>query len=456
MTVGRLAKRHQKHKMDELAERMLEQARRAGAAEAEVWVQESTQFSTRMRQGTVETLTEATTRALHLRVFVDQRVARASTSDLRGETLTGLVQRAVERSWQANRDPFAGLPEDTSRPPSADELSLYDPHLETLTAAEKIGLARATEEIGLRLDPRVRNSGGASFHSSRGQVWLANTRGFRGHYRATSCSLALHLLGQEASSDAQVSDYWYSAVRHKDKLESPEQVARTTVERVRRHFGARKLATQEAPVVFEPLLAAELLSDFFAAVTGEAIYLRRSFLAEALGERVAAEGVTIVDDGLRPGGLGTRPFDREGVASRHTQVVEEGVLCNYLCGSYAARKLRRSSTGNGTGDGEAPTNFYLAAGPHAPEAIVGSVKRGLYVTRLLGQGVNLVTGDYSRGAFGLWIENGQFAYPVHEVTISGNLRRMLEEMEMVGTDLEFRDQFAAPTIKIAAMTVAGT
>lgn len=439
-----------------LAERMLEQARAAGADDAEVFLNESTQFSTRVRQGTVETVTEATTRALHLRVFLDQRVARASASDLRPETLSGLLERALERARAANQDPFAGLPEGTAGAPSGDGLALYDPALEALGPEEKIALARQTEEIGLRLDPRVRNSGGAGFSVARGQVWLGNTRGFRGSYRASSCSLGLHLLGQEAGSGAQVSDYWFSAARQRAKLESPEQVARRTVERVQRHFGARKVATQEVPVVLEPLLAAELLSDLFAAVSGEAVYLRRSFLMHALGEKVAAEGVTIVDDGLLPSGLGTRPFDREGVASQRTLVVENGVLRNFLCGSYSARKLKRKTTGNGTGNGEAPTNFYLAAGRTPPEEIVRSVERGLYVTRLIGQGVNLVTGDYSRGAFGLWIERGKFVYPVHEVTISGNLRHMLKGMELVGTDLDFRDQFAAPTVKIAAMTVGGT
>ena len=439
-----------------LAERMLAQARAAGAEDAEVHLSESTRFSTRVRQGTVETVTEATTRGVSLRVFLDQRVARAGASDLRPDTLEGLVRRAVERARLANQDPYAGLPDEFPAPPPAESLNLYDPALETLPADEKIALARDTEAIGLKLDPRVKNSGGAGFSTSRGRVWLVNTRGFAGTYRSSSCSLGLYLLGQEPGKAAQVSDYWYSAARQRAKLETPEQVARRTVERVCRHFGARKVQTQEAPVVFEPLLAAELLADVFAAVTGEAIYLRRSFLVDTLGERIAAAGITLLDDGLRPGGLGTRPFDREGVAAQRTLVIENGVLKNYLCGSYSARKLGRRSTGNGTGDGEAPTNFYLAAGPHAPEAIVASVERGLYVTRLIGQGVNLVTGDYSRGAFGLWIENGQLSYPVHEVTISGNLRRMLEGMEMVGSDLDFRDAFAAPTVKISAVTIAGT
>jgi PmbA protein len=240
------------------------------------------------------------------------------------------------------------------------------------------------------------------------------------------------------------------------KLDSPEQVARITVERVRRHFGARKVSTQEVPVVFEPVVAAELLSDLFGAVTGEAVYRRRSFLANVREQKVAAEDVTLVDDGLLPGGLGTRPFDVEGVASQRTVVIEKGRLRNYLCGCYSAKKLGGKSTGNGAGNGEAPTNFYLDAGTYPTQAIVRSVPRGLYVTRLIGQGVNLVTGDYSRGAFGLWIEQGQLTYPVHEITVSGNLRQILEGVEMIGCDLEFRDQFAAPTIKVSSMTVSGT
>lgn len=438
-----------------LAEKTLQEARQAGADDAEVHFQEVARFATRVRHGITETLTEATSRALSLRLFVDQRMARASTSDLRDSVIAGLARRAVERTKLANQDPYSGLADSTSPAPSADKLELYDPNLERLPASEKISLAHEAERIGLQLDSRIRNSGGATFHTSRGRVLLANTRGVSGQYRASSCSLGLHLLGEDGQNNEQVSDYWYSAARHRDRLDSPEEIARVAVERVRRHFGARKVATQEAPVVLEPILAAELLSDLFGAVTGEAVYLRRSFLAEALGQQVASQEVTIVDDALKPGCLGTRPFDGEGVAAQTTTVVDRGVLRNFLCGSYSARKLKRKPTGNGTGNGESPTNFYLQAGKHDAGAILATVDRGLYLTRILGQGVNLVTGDYSRGAFGLWIEKGQLAYPVHEITISGNLRQMLLGIEMVGRDLDFRDQFAAPTIKIASMTIGG-
>lgn len=442
--------------LEALAERLVERAQALGADQSEVLVSESSNLSTSVRLGTVETLTQATSRSLALRVFVGPRMARGASSDLSWETLESLARGAIERARLASEDPCAGLADDSLPLPAAETLDLHDPELEAFGPEEAIAQAREAERVGLALDPRVNNSAGASFRVSRGTIWQANSRGFRGSFRQSAASLAIELLGQSERDTAQVSDYWYTAARARRRLESPEQVARVAVERVRRQFGARKIPTEEVPVILEPLVAAELLSDLFGAVCGELVYLKSSFLADSLGQQVAAERVTVIDDGLLPGGLGTRPFDREGVAARRTVVIENGVLKNFLCSSYSARKLGLPLTGNGAGNGEVPTNFYLVAGAEVPEAILHSFERGLYVTRLMGQGVNLVTGDYSRGAFGLWIEGGEFVHPVHEVTISGNLREMLKGIEAVGNALDVRDQFAAPTIKIAALTVAGS
>jgi len=438
-----------------LAQRLLAHAREQGADQSEVWLQESTQLSATVRLGLVEELRQATSRALSLRVFLGQRVARATASDLSWETLDPLVRRAIARARLVSEDPFAGLPEHSASFPSPETLALYDPEFERLGPEQAIARARETERIGLSLEPRVRNSSGASFCAVCSAVWGANSRGFCGHFRQSAASLQVTLLGQSGSDAAQVSDYWYSVARHLAQLESCEAVARQAVARVRRHFGACKLATRQVPVVFEPLTAAELLADLFGAVCGELVYLKRSFLAESRGQQVAAEHVTLVDDGLLPGGLGTRPFDREGVAAQRTIVIQKGVLKNFLCSAYAARKLGLAATGNGTDDGEAPTNFYLLPGSTSPEEILRSADHCLYVTRLLGRGVNLVTGDYSRGAFGLWVEQGEIVHPVHEITISGNLRQMLAGVEQVGNDLDLRGQFGAPTLKLAAMTVAG-
>jgi len=256
-------------------------------------------------------------------------------------------------------------------------------------------------------------------------------------------------------------DYWYTVGRRAAALETPEAVGRKAAQRVLRKLGARKVSTCQVPVVFDPETARSLLSHIFDAVRGDAIYRSASFLTGKLQQKIANENITILDDGLRPGGFGSRPFDGEGIPSSVTQVIEKGVLRNYLLNCYTARKLGLRTTGNAARGvagppGVGPKNFYMLAGPHSPEEIVRSVDNGLYVTELIGFGVNTVTGDYSRGAGGIWVRKGEFAYPVEEVTIAGNLADMLNHVEMVGSDLEFRSALAAPTLLISGLTVAGT
>lgn len=254
-------------------------------------------------------------------------------------------------------------------------------------------------------------------------------------------------------------DSWYSVSRKFHGLESPEVIGQTAAKRALRRLGARKVPTQQAPVVFDPMVAASLLRTLAGAVAGTAMYRGASFLLNRLGQQVAAENVTVIDDGTIPAGLGSRPFDSEGIPTRRTVVLEHGVLQSYLLDTYCGRKLGMASTGNAARDASGPTvgstNFYLVPGTYTPAEIIASIKSGLYVTELIGFGVNLVTGDYSRGAVGLWIENGTLAYPVEEITIAGNLNEMLRNIEMVGNDLVFRGRTAAPTLKIAAMTIGG-
>ena len=255
-------------------------------------------------------------------------------------------------------------------------------------------------------------------------------------------------------------DWWQSSARSSDALEPAAEVGRLAAQRVLRRLAPRKVETQKSPVVFEPRTARSLLSNIFQAISGEAVYRKASFLAGKLGERVGSENLTVVDDGTLPGLFGTSPFDDEGVASRRTVVIERGVLKNYLLNAYTARKLGLKTTGNAsrglTGNaGIGHGNFYLERGPHSPEEILRSVKNGFYVTELIGSGVNVVTGDYSLGATGLWIENGELAYPVSEVTIAGTLQQMLMDAAMVGSDLDFRGSVAAPTLLIQEMTISG-
>jgi PmbA protein len=255
-------------------------------------------------------------------------------------------------------------------------------------------------------------------------------------------------------------DYWYTASRFFSQLESPESVGRIAAERAIRRLNPRKVPTQKVPVIFEPRTARAVLGDIFDAVNGSSIYKHASFLAGKLGEKIAADGVTIVDDATIPGLFGTTPFDDEGVASRRTVVVENGVLKNYLLNTYTARKLGMASTGNAsrgiTGNaGVGPGNFFLEAGKSSAEQILSAIPAGLYVTELIGGGGNTVTGDFSSGAAGLWIENGKLAYPVSEITIAGNMQQMLMDIAAIGSDLEFRSSIAAPTMVIREMTISG-
>jgi PmbA protein len=255
-------------------------------------------------------------------------------------------------------------------------------------------------------------------------------------------------------------DYWHSSHRKLHRLESAVIIGKKAAERTLRRLGARRVKTQQAPIVFDPDMAASLLRHLAAAISGSSLYRKTSFLLNKLGEKVAASGVWIEDDARIPSALGSKPFDGEGLPTRRTPIVEDGVLTSYLLDTYSARKLGMRSTGSAARSfadtpAAGPTNFFLKAGTSSPEEIIRSVRSGLYVTELSGFGVNPVTGDYSRGAVGLWIENGEFAYPVEELTIAGNLLDMLKNIEMIGNDLELRGTIAAPTLKITRMTIAG-
>jgi PmbA protein len=256
-------------------------------------------------------------------------------------------------------------------------------------------------------------------------------------------------------------DSWYHVTRRRARLDDPEEIGRIAARRAVRRLGARRVKTAEVPVVFDPDMAGSLLRHLAGAVSGGAIYRGLSFLTDRLGTAIAPAFINVFDDGLLADGLGSKPFDGEGLPTRRTPVIENGVLATYLCDTYAARKLSRRPTGNAArsvGDSPhvSPTNFFLPAGTTTPEEIIGSVRNGLYVTELMGFGVNATSGDYSRGASGLWIENGRLAYPVSEITIAGNLLQMFRDIEVVGSDLEMRHSIAAPTLKIARMTVAGS
>ncbi len=436
----------------DLAESLVAFAGKCGADEAEVSVVDGYEFNVDVRRGRIETLIEAGSRSAGLRVIKDKKTAYASSSDLDMGTLKRLVRSAVRRAALGNPDEFAGLAPFAKERVDAAALRLYDPAIAGLDSKTKIGLALRTERAALS-DKRITNSYGATFASNEIRSVLAMSNGFVGEYEQTYCGLGVGL--QAGDTDNRVEDSWSSSKRHFKDLETPEEIARKAVERTVRQLKPRKIRTQNVPVIFEPTQTAWLMGFLFGCVTGTAVYQKASFLEGKLGRRVGNERVTVVDDGLLPGELGSHPFDSDGLPCRRTVVVERGILRNYLCNIYAARKLGLQSTGSADGGGVGPANFFLEAGKASPKDIIAGTKKGLLLIRTLGHGLNSVTGDISRGAFGLWIEDGEIAYPVSEVTISGNLGRILEGIEAVGSDLEFHSPVTGPTVKVAEMTVAG-
>ena len=439
-------------KLTELAEDLVSLGRRKGADEIEVSILDGYEFSVDVRLGKIENLVEAGSRALGLRVIKGKRTAFASSSDLSRETLERLVENAVKRAALSNPDGFSGLPSLSPQRVDIHSLNLFDPEISKLNSKEKIALALETERIALE-DKRITNSHGASFETNEIKAVLANSNGFLQEYKQTICGLSLGL--QAGETDNRVEDYWFSTKRHFHELESPEEVARNAVRRTVRQLYPRKIKTQKVPVIFEPMMTSWLLGFLFVCVSGVSIYQKTSFLAGKLGKRIGNSRVNVIDNGIVSGLLGTRPFDAEGVPCQRTVVIDKGILKNYLCNTYAARKLKLKSTGNSTGTSVNPNNFYLEPGEASPEKIISSLEKGLILIRTLGHGLNPVTGDISRGAFGLWVENGEVVYPVSEVTISGNLGEMLNNIEMIGNDLDFRSPVCGPTIQIRELTVAG-
>ncbi len=441
-----------------LAMGIVRQALAAGAIDAECTVSEGDEFSANVRLREVETLKEAGSRAAGLRILRGRHTGSAYTSDLSDDGVRQMVRSAIELAYITTEDPHAGLPDGGELGSISGDLGMYCADVEGLPTELKIDMARRAEDAALRADPRITNSDGASFETHVGRHVFANSRGFAGEYQSSYCSLSTVPVAREGESMER--DYWYTAARGFAGLEKPEDVGRIAAARTVRRLGARKVETQKVPVVFEPRTARSLLDNIFDAVHGGAIYRNESFLAGKLGERVASENLTVIDDGTIPGLFGTSPFDDEGVPTRRTVVIEKGVLKSYLLNTYTARKLGLRTTGNasrglagnaGVGNG----NLYIERGAAPPEQIIGGIRDGFYVTELIGFGVNIVTGDYSRGAVGLWIRGGELAFPVSEVTIAGTLPRMLMDLEAIGADLEFRGSMAAPTLMVREMTVGG-
>ncbi len=449
----------QVNELEQMAKEAVARALHLGATGAECTIAEGEEFSAGVRLREIESLKQAGSRGAGIRVLVGRNTGSSRTSELSPKGLEEMVRSALDLARVTTEDPHAGLPDPEELGSLQTPLRLYDSAIAELDTDWKIAQARLAEDTALSIDPRIQNSEGASFDSHVGARAFANSSGFSGAYRTSSCSLSVVPVGKDDSGGME-RDYWQTSSRRASAIESAEEVGRRAAARTLRRLNPRKAATQKAPVIFEPRTARALLGEIFDTVNGGAIYRQASFLAGKLGEKVASEALTVVDDATMPGLFGSTPFDDEGVRSRRTVVIDRGVLKSYLLNSYCARKLGLKTTGNasrglsgnaGVGNG----NFYIDAGVVSEEGMIAQVRQGLYVTELIGATANTVTGDYSSGAAGLWIENGELAYPVSEITIAGNLKRMLMDISQVASNLEFRGSIASPTIMIQEMTISG-
>jgi PmbA protein len=445
--------------LKEIAADIVRRAMTGGATAAECVVREGDEFSTLVRLGQVETLKESGSRSIGVRVFNGQRAASTYSSDFSSPSLDRMVKSALELSKITSEDPFGGIPDASQLGSLPGDLDLYHEDVYSLPGPDRLDYARRAEKAALDFDPRIKNSEGGSFDAATGRKVLANSHGFVGEYRRSYCSVSAVPIAQ-TEDGAMQRDYWYSVARTLTKLESPEQVGKVAAQRTLRRLGARKAKTAHVPIIFDPMVAASILEHIFEGVNGDAVYRGASFLAGKLGQKVAGDNVTIVDDGTIPGGFGTSPFDGEGVPTRRTVVIEKGVLSSYLLNTYTAKKLGLATTANASRGlagtpGIGPGNYFLQPGPRTPQQMISEIKEGLYVTEFLGHGANLVTGDYSRGASGLWISGGEFAYPVEEITVAGNLKEMFFNISEIANDLEFRGAVAAPTLRVDGLTVGG-
>ncbi|MCK5145716.1 TldD/PmbA family protein [bacterium] len=436
-------------KFKTLVEKTLALGKKLGADEMEAAISDRHEFSVEILNGEIDKLVDAGGRSLSFEIIIDKKTASASTSDLSWDTIESMVRSAIERASLASSDPFAGLPDTFANPEKIPDLDIYDNSIAGISAETKIDAATQVESICLA-NPDIGNSHGSSYFTIHGDSLLANSKGFIAQYPVSLVGNGIYL--QAGEGTGLVDEGWYDRARHLEDLWSPERIAQKAMKRATRLVGGKKIKTQRVPVIFEPSMTATLLGYLARCISGDAIYQKRSFLAGMLGDAIAVKNFTIQDNPHIKRGPGSRPWDGEGSPTRPIPIVKNGYLMNYLLDTYAARKLDLTTTGHASG----VSNFYLEPGERTPEEIIGSMKKGLLLTGMLGQGFNPITGDISRGAFGLWIEDGQIIHPVSEVTISGNLGEMLNNIQYIANDSEMRQSISGPTIQIAEMTISGT
>lgn len=443
---------HEESHLQQIAQLMLAQARERGASDAAVEVSETCGLSVNVRMGDTETLEQTRDRVAGVTVYVGQRRGNASTSDLGEQALADTVQRALDIARYTAEDTASGLPDADELATDSPDLDLFHPW--PISAEQAAEMAIAAESAAFKVSKKIKNSDGAGVSAYHGQFAAANSRGFAGGFRYSRHSLSVAPIA--AQGKLMQRDHWYTAHRVPGKLSDPAEVGRYAAERALARLGATKLSTRDVPVLFDPSLSAGLLGSFVQAASGGALYRQSSFLVDQLGQPIFSDHIDIHEDPFIPQAMGSGAYDDEGVRTQARDLVQAGVLHGYFLSTYTARKLGMKTTGNAGGSHNLRmTSRLTQAGDDLP-AMLKKMGTGLLVTELMGQGINYVTGDYSRGAFGYWIENGQIMHPVEEITIAGNLRDMFKQIVAIGADELIRGNKQVGSILIERMTIAGS
>jgi PmbA protein len=442
-----------------LAEDVVAQCLRAGADDAEAVVYEGSEFTAQVRKGELDLLKEASSRALGIRVIRRHRVGSTSTNDLNPDTVARLVKDTLDLTSFTEPDPYQGLPDAVELCTDAQDLDLHDGSVGNLSAAQRIEMALTADAAARDFDRRISSTDGTAFASREGQGVLANSLGFTGGYRRTYQYLVAEAFADDEGGKKRNGSWWDGA-RFLSELPDPKSIGAEAARRTLRQLGARKPQTMKAPAVFSPEAARQLIGLFVGCATGGALYRKSTYLVDKEGHKVASDLLHLVDDPFLRRGPGSRPFDDEGVRSRRQTVVEAGVLRTFLFDTYSGRKLGRKTTGSASRSlagtpGASTSNLLMTPGKATPEELIADVKQGIYIEHLMGHGFNGVTGDFSKGAGGMWIENGKLTYPVEEATVSANFNDLLAAIDGVANDLDRRSSLIVPTLRVREVMIGG-
>lgn len=443
--------------LGQFAEDVIQAALKTGADEADVYIQSGRESEVSTRMLETENIKESFSQGYGIRIFRNKKLGFCFSSDFSASGMRYAVEKAIALTEAVSEDEHNGLPDNKGETGKAD-LDLFDGSASSITAETKLETCRRAEQAAFDFDKRISNSEGAAFFDGDTVTVFADSNGHSGNLKSSYCYLVCRPVAGE--DDKLQAGWWFSHKRHFSDLDTPEDVGGLAAHRTVRMLGARVPKTARVPVVFDNVTGISILSSILGAINGDSVFKKASYLAERLGDKIASPLVSIVDDPLLQKGLASSPFDGEGLLTARRKIISEGILQSYQYDTYTARKARAESTSNAQRSYDSlPSigsfNFFMEKGKHTFDDIIGSVENGLYLTNLMGFGANPVTGDYSLGASGIWIENGKLAYPVEGITVASNMISMLRDIDMVGDDLMFLSPISSPTFRVREMTVSG-